>query len=114
MICPNCKSEFLEGVYTCSDCGVPLVDHLPDADNNIINPLHDVNFVSVYNPINSQEVAILRMILEREEIPYYKKNDRLYSAILFSIQGPGKMELFVPENYAQQILDLLREELGHE
>ncbi len=57
MICPNCKSEFVEGVYTCSDCGIPLVDYLPAVDH--------------------------------------------------------EMELFVPEDYAQQTLDLLREELDH-
>lgn len=113
MICPNCKSEFVEGVYTCSDCGIPLVDYLPAVDHEMDNPLQDVNFVAVYNPINSQEVSIIKMILEREEIPFHIKNDRLHGAILFSIQGPGKMELFVPEDYAQQTLDLLREELDH-
>jgi hypothetical protein len=54
------------------------------------------------------------MILEREGIPLYVKNDRLHGAVLFAIQGPGKMELFVPEKYAQSVLDLINHELGHE
>jgi len=28
--CPNCKSEYVAGVARCSDCDLPLVDHLPD------------------------------------------------------------------------------------
>ena len=26
--CPNCKSEYVAGITRCSDCDVPLVDHL--------------------------------------------------------------------------------------
>jgi len=113
MICPKCKSEYIEGVYTCSDCEVSLVDHLPIPAQELEADFTDVNFLSVYNPIDSQEVSIIKMILEREGIPHYIKNDRLHGAALFSIQGPGKMEVFVPENFARQVRDLLTEELGH-
>jgi len=114
MICPDCNSEYVEGIYTCPDCGVKLVDYTPPNENIHDNSLQDVHFISVYTPLNSQEVAIIKMILERENIPHYIKNDRLQGAVLFSIQGPGKMEVFVPEDYAQQTIDLLAEELGHE
>ena len=30
MFCPNCHSDFVEGITECSECGVPLVDQLPD------------------------------------------------------------------------------------
>ena len=114
MICPKCKSEFIEGVYTCADCEISLVDYLPVSEKKHEDRHMDTNFISVYNPLNSQEVAIIKMILEREGVPHYIKNDRLHGAILFSIQGPGKMELFVPEEYAQRVVDLLRNELEHE
>jgi len=28
--CPNCKTEYVAGVARCSDCNLPLVDHLPE------------------------------------------------------------------------------------
>jgi hypothetical protein len=114
MICPKCKSEYIDGVYTCSDCALTLVDNLPEHEQEIEHQYTNATFVSIYNPINSQEVSIIKMILEREEIPYHIKNDRLHGAVLFSLQGPGKMELFVPEEFAEQTLILLREELEHE
>ena len=114
MICPNCKSEFIEGVFTCSDCEVTLVDYLPATEQEIEHQYTNVTYVSVYNPINSQEVAIIKMILEREGIPHHIKNDRLHGAVLFSLQGPGKMELLVPEEFAERTINLLRDELEHE
>ena len=114
MLCPDCNSEYIEGIYICPDCGIKLVDSVPPDDHTPVNPLQDIHFVSVYTPLNSQEVSIIKMILEREKIPYFIKNDRLHGAVLFSIQGPGKMEVLVPEKYAQQTVQLLTEEIGHE
>ena len=114
MICPDCNSEYVEGIYSCPDCDVKLVDFIPPDGNIQGNSLQDVHFISVHTPLNSQEVAIIKIILERENIPYYIKNDRLHGAVLFSIEGPGKMEVLVPEDFAKQTIDLLAEELGHE
>ena len=30
--CPNCKTEYQEGIEKCADCGSDLVDELPDEE----------------------------------------------------------------------------------
>ena len=113
MICPECKSEFVEGVTICPDCEVQLV--YPVSENFPENPAdhRDHNYVFVYTPINSQEVALIRMIMEREDIPYFIKNDPVHKTVLFSIRGPGEIQLYVAEEFAEETTKLLREELGH-
>ena len=112
MFCPKCKTEFVDGIITCSDCDIQLLEQLPLPDNH--QEACDINYVCVYYPINSQEVSLIKMILEREDIPYFIKNDRLHGVVLFSIAGPGQMQVHVPEGYAEQTAELLKNELGHE
>jgi hypothetical protein len=114
MICPECKSEYVEGILICPDCGIKLVYQLPDKMTENYNPIEEYNYVFIYNPISSQEVALIKMIMERERIPFVIKNEPLYNAVIFSIQGPGAMQLYVAKEFAQEAIKLLREELGHE
>ena len=40
MCCPNCKAEFRPGFTECNDCGVPLVEELPEVvEEAISNPV---------------------------------------------------------------------------
>ena len=34
MFCPQCRAEYREGFFRCSDCDIPLVDQLP-ADGSV-------------------------------------------------------------------------------
>lgn len=113
MYCPICKSEYVEGIYRCEECDADLVETLPeDIPDRIQKECED--YQCVFYPISSQEVALVRMILEREKIPYFIKNDRLHGSIIFSIRGPGRIEVLVPASRADVSRRLLVDELGHE
>ena len=113
MICPNCRSEFVEGVTTCPDCEIQLVYQISENIPENFDDRKNYNYVFVYTPINSQEVALIRMIMEREGIPYFLKNEPIYKTAIFSTRVPG-IQLYVAEEFAEGTIKLLREELGHE
>jgi Putative prokaryotic signal transducing protein len=66
MFCPKCRAEYKEGVVECYDCGVPLVPELPEKRQT-----KDVDFVSVVQTFNPQDVAIIESLLEESGIEYY-------------------------------------------
>ena len=43
--CPKCKNEYVEGITTCADCGVELVDELPEEieDDSPVKLCHTAN-----------------------------------------------------------------------
>ena len=36
--CPKCKAEFREGFSMCKTCHGPLIDHIPDGTETIVEP----------------------------------------------------------------------------
>ena len=76
--CPNCKNEYREGVHTCVDCGVDLVDEL------------------------SQEEALVALYtLEKEEVAQkvidYFEYSKIDSHYEFSEEDQGYV-IYVSEN----------------
>lgn len=57
--CPKCKSEYKEGVQTCFDCKVELVDMLP---------VEYEDYVEIYACDNVLEAEHLKAILEDKSI----------------------------------------------
>jgi hypothetical protein len=64
MFCPQCQSEFREGFATCADCGVPLVDALPEPKAE----LDDEATVTVLETGDPGELALAHSLLEAEGI----------------------------------------------
>ena len=115
MICPKCKSEYVEGIYQCPDCDVALAYEIQEEPEIHSEVEFNENFVGIYSPANSQENAQIKMILDREEIPYFFKNEENYglggSPASPFISG-ARTELYVPEDMGEQALDILKKELS--
>ncbi|MDO9026782.1 MAG: DUF2007 domain-containing protein [bacterium] len=75
--CPKCRSEYREGFQSCSDCGSPLTDRLPDAIAEAISEEELVPVFDPPDPLIGQSLAALledngiRCILKSEQIPAY-------------------------------------------
>jgi hypothetical protein len=76
MFCPKCRYEYIPGVYTCTDCGVELVDQLPEKTEE--KPAEDSDLVAVYEPANQADLALAKVILDDEKIEYFIFNQATY------------------------------------
>jgi hypothetical protein len=72
MFCPRCGYEYREGFGECADCKVPLVRERPSGGEAEYAEYKQVLFT--YNPF---DVAMIKSILDAEEIDYYFLGEHL-------------------------------------
>jgi hypothetical protein len=66
MFCPQCKSEYRDGITECADCKVPLITSLPpEADHS------EGSYVRILATYNAADIAIVKSLLDDAEIDYY-------------------------------------------
>ena len=70
MFCPDCKSEFLEGITRCPVCKVSLISALPEEPEPEF-----VDYTEVLATYNPADVAFIKSLLESEDIQYFFKGE---------------------------------------
>lgn len=88
MFCPKCKAEYREGFDTCSDCGIPLVEKLPQEPDK--KPEY-IELVTILETNDQALLLIAKSILTGAGIDYYAKGEGLQD--LF---GWGRIGAFNP------------------
>jgi len=70
MFCPQCRTEYKEGVKTCADCGSELVVELrTDPEPEYIE------YTEVLAIFSAGEIALVKSMLDDAEIVYYFKGE---------------------------------------
>ncbi|MCJ8502467.1 putative signal transducing protein [Desulfatitalea alkaliphila] len=70
MFCPECKSEFIEGIIKCPECNVELIDELPEEPAAVFVAYKEA--LATYNPA---DIAFLKSVLDSEGIQYFFKGE---------------------------------------
>lgn len=69
MFCPQCKTEYKEGLKRCTDCGAILVPHLTASPKATRSRL--VDWVTVLESNNAGVIMVAKSILEGAGIKHY-------------------------------------------
>jgi len=102
MFCPNCRSEYREGFYKCSDCGADPVDQLPPEQTSKVGY---VELVEVYSTYQQGDIAFIKSVLDGEGITYIFEGE---SSIML-VAGGAYARLLVKVEEADRARELLRE-----
>ncbi len=70
MFCPECKSEFIQGITTCPACKVKLIDELPHEPEPEFVDYSEL--LATYNPA---DIAFLKSLFDSEGITYFFKGE---------------------------------------
>jgi hypothetical protein len=114
MFCPECRSEYRDGVTQCADCNVPLVRELPEPEPEVEVPTADLaELVPVLSSYDETEVLMAKSLLEAADIPYFMPGEalqdpvdnRLFPGSTFAL-GPARI-LVSPER-AEEAKEILK------
>jgi hypothetical protein len=99
MFCPSCRTEYVEGIYVCNDCGAQLVLELPPEPD----PEY-VEFVEFPYPWGREAPPffLVRPILEAEGIVLYVAGE--YSNIAESYP-----RLMVRKDQVERVMEILKD-----
>jgi len=74
MFCPECRAEYREGFEACADCGIPLVDSLPAAEDlGDLVPLRQV-----WQP---ESLPLIVSLLESHGIPHLVQGEYAHATV---------------------------------
>lgn len=108
MYCPECGSEYVDGVTECADCDVALQVEPPPPKG----PPEALNLVPVHETGDAIRTAMVKSLLEEARIPYLARNEQLQDLFGFGRLVPvnpisGPVIFLVPDEYADEARDIL-------
>ena len=100
MFCPECKSEFIEGITKCPVCDVKLIDELPPEPEPEFVDYKEI--LATYNPA---DVSFLKSLLEPEGISYFFKGEHF----MYVRPLADPVRLMVRTDQVAQAINLLQD-----
>ncbi len=90
MFCPECQSEYCEGINRCCDCAVDLVFSLPEIADESVAELIPITELETVLTVGSQaDLAVVKSILDGESIPFLAKGEGVQNLFGMGSLGTG-------------------------
>lgn len=107
MWCANCGAEWKEGITTCPDCDLPLVESLPETSHE------GPEMVPVFETSDPDTLPVVKSALEAADIPHFVQGDEAFGLLpaggvsgFFGKRGLG-VAILVPADRADEARELL-------
>lgn len=104
--CPECGGEYEPDVEICPDCGLVLVDTMPE-ENPDADP--DANLVEVHIASGDIEALVIKGLLESEGIMCSLSSDIPHSVLPVEVDGLGAVRICVADEDAERAAELIDE-----
>ena len=106
--CPQCRTEYRPGFTVCADCGVSLVDTLPEEPPP---SERGAPLMVVYETVEWAEAEVLKAKLESHDIPAALVGETAQRSIYTpGISTFGPIRILVPADRAAEAREILREQ----
>jgi hypothetical protein len=79
MYCPQCGSEYIDGVTECPDCRVALTDELPSKESRSAEGKmdDDIRYVPLVRTYSAKDIAFIHSVLGDTGIRYHIRGEGL-------------------------------------
>ncbi len=94
MFCPKCRTEYVEGVTLCVDCGVRLVQELPPEPAPEYTAYEQIPLT-----VNPDDISLIKSVLDSEGIVYFFKGE-------FVTHGQSA-RLLVRKDQVDEVMEIL-------
>jgi hypothetical protein len=101
MFCPQCRKEYEEDIYMCSECGVSLVPELLSDPKK--ESLELAEFEEILFTPNSGDMAVIKSLLDSEGIVYYFRGE--FFSSVHPLAQPAR--LMVRTDQAEEVKEIL-------